>query len=125
NAGWLFDDHVVDPEFPESLVYQSSGGQLQLVSAMYMLDPQIGPDDIPHDIAWLPGWHGHPELCTGPDGRFGGITDPDNPDCPPGTTQATTPVMMHVWIVDNPCNHRFGGIGVGGLHCDVSHDDPH
>jgi hypothetical protein len=23
------------------------------------------------------------------------------------------------WIVDNACGHRFGGIGVEGLHCDV------
>jgi hypothetical protein len=32
------------------------------------------------------------------------------------------PPMMHVWIVDNACGHRFGGVGVGGLNCDVSHD---
>jgi hypothetical protein len=31
------------------------------------------------------------------------------------------PPMMHVWIVDNACGHRFGGVGVGGLDCDVSH----
>ncbi|HEX6419604.1 MAG TPA: hypothetical protein VFZ77_13985, partial [Acidimicrobiales bacterium] len=122
NGGWLFDDHLVDPEHPESLVYQSgSDGQLHLVSAMFMLAPGIEHDEIPHDIAWLPGWHGHPELCTRPDGTFAGVTDPDDPDCPPGSAQATTPLMIHVWIVDNACGHRFGGIGVQGLHCDVDH----
>jgi hypothetical protein len=123
NAGWLVDDHVVDPEFPESLVYQiGDDGLWHLVSAMFMLSPDIDVDEIPEDIAWLPGWHGHPELCVTSAGTFAGVTDPDNPSCPPGTSQATTPVMMHVWIVDNACNHRFGGIGVQGLHCDVGDD---
>jgi hypothetical protein len=124
NGGWLVDDHVVDPEFPESLVYQiGDDGLWHLVSAMFMLSPGVEVEDIPEDIAWLPGWHGHPELCVTPAGTFAGVTDPDNPSCPPGSNQATTPVMMHVWIVDNACNHRFGGIGVQGLHCDVGHDD--
>jgi hypothetical protein len=127
NPGWFFDDHLVDPEFSEALVYQvQDDGTWRLVSAMFMLDPAIDMDSIPEDIAWLPGWHGHPELCVHPDGTFGGITDPDNPSCPEGTSPATTPLMMHVWIIDNGiCDHRFGGIGVSGVHCDVGmdHDD--
>lgn len=125
NPGWFFDDHLIEPEFAESLVYQlEADGRWRLVSAMFMLDPAIGLSEIPGDIAWLPGWHGHPELCVEDDGSgtgsFAGITDPENPTCPEGTRQATTPVMMHVWIVDNDCNHRFGGIGVSGLHCEHS-----
>jgi hypothetical protein len=34
------------------------------------------------------------------------------------------PPMMHVWLVDPGCGHRFGGVGVGGLDCDVSHGHP-
>ncbi|HEY8545065.1 MAG TPA: hypothetical protein VIL36_08455 [Acidimicrobiales bacterium] len=127
NPGWFFDDHVIDPEYPESLVYQrNADGTWRLVSAMFMLDPAIDVDEIPEDIAWLPGWHGHPELCVNPNGTFAGVTDPENPNCPNGTTQATTPVMMHVWIEDNGvCDHRFGGVGVGGVHCDHgNHEDP-
>jgi len=121
NNGWLFDDHLVDPEFPEALVYQiQDDNQWHLVSAMFMLDPAIDMDHIPADIAWLPGWHGHPELCTDDqDGTFAGITDPVMPTCPEGSHSAATPLMMHVWIVDNECGHRFGGVGVEGLHCDV------
>jgi hypothetical protein len=119
NPGWLFDDHLIDPEFSESLVYQEQAdGTWRLVSAMFMLEPDIDMDSIPEDIAWLPGWHGHPELCVAGDGTFAGVTDPENPDCPEGTSQAETPLMMHVWIEDNECNHRFGGVGVGGLHCE-------
>src|SRR5512138_153194 len=81
NNGWLFDDHLVDPEFPEALVYQvQEDGKWHLVSAMFMLDPAIDMDSIPADIAWLPGWHGHPELCVDDaDGTFVGLTNPDNP----------------------------------------------
>jgi hypothetical protein len=121
NNGWLFAEHLVDPEFPEALVYQiHQDGMWHLVSAMFMLDPAIDMDSIPEDIAWLPGWHGHPELCVDDeDGTFRGLTDPEMPSCPAGSHSAATPLMMHVWIVDNACGHRFGGIGVDGLHCDV------
>jgi hypothetical protein len=125
NNGWLFDDHLVDPEFPEALVYQvQEDGNWHLVSAMFMLDPAIDMDSIPADIAWLPGWHGHPELCVDDaDGSFRGLTDADNPSCPEGSHSGATPLMMHVWIVDNACGHRFGGVGVEGLHCDVEMHD--
>jgi hypothetical protein len=127
NNGWLFDDHLVDPDFPEALVYQiQDDGQWHLVSAMFMLDPAIDMDHIPEDIAWLPGWHGHPELCVDDQGGgFRGITDPDMPSCPAGSHSAATPLMMHVWIVDNECGHRFGGVGIEGLHCDVDMGGDH
>jgi hypothetical protein len=118
NPAWLFDDHTINPRFSESLVYQHTGnGVWELRSAMFMLAPGIDMSEIPDRISWLPGWHGHPELCVRPDGTFGGITDPENPNCPPGTSQATTPLMMHVWLEDPGCGHRFGGVGVTGLHC--------
>jgi hypothetical protein len=124
NPGRLVDGHVLNPEFAESLVYQVRGdGQWELKAAMFMLGPGVEVHEIPGLISWLPGWHGHPELCVNPDGTFAGITDPDNPNCPPGTTSASTPVMMHVWIEDPGCGHRFGGVGVQGLHCDVGHHD--
>ena len=33
---------------------------------MYMLEPGYGLGNIPADIAWLPGWHIHDNLCFGP-----------------------------------------------------------
>ena len=119
NPAWLFDEHILNPTFSESLVYQHVGGGVwELKSAMFMLAPGIEVEDLHPLIAWIPGWHGHPELCVGPGGTFAGITDPDNPDCPPGSSPATTPIMMHVWLEDPGCGHRFGGIGVTGLHCE-------
>lgn len=124
NADAVVDQHTLNPFYPESLVYEATGGGTwELKAAMFMLPPEIGVHDIPSLISWLPGWHGHPELCINPDGTFAGVTDPDNPNCPPGTSQGTTPVMMHIWLEDPGCGHRFGGVGVNGLHCDVSHHD--
>lgn len=128
NPTWMMDEHLVEPEFSESLVYQSSGGdQWRLVAAMYMTEPTDTLDDIPEEVAWLPGWHVHPELCVQPDGGFGGVTDPDNPNCPEGTSQSDRAPMFHIWLEDPGCDHRFGGIGVDGLHCEHGshggHDD--
>jgi hypothetical protein len=124
NNQWVVDGHFLNPMYAESLLYRNVGGGVwELQAAMYMLPPDWGMDEIPGLISWLPGWHGHPELCVTDDGgTFGGITDPENPSCPPGTHQGTTPIMTHVWLFDPGCGHRFGGVGVDGLHCDFHHD---
>lgn len=123
NNAWVVDQHFLNPTYSESLVYRNVGdGVWELQAAMYMLPPDW--EEPPALIAWLPGWHGHPELCiSDADGTFAGITDPENPDCPAGSHPGTTPLMMHVWLLDPGCGHRFGGVGVQGLHCDVSHHD--
>lgn len=125
NGLLVVDGEYVVPEHPESLVYQEEGGTLTLVSAMYISGVDEDVADLPEDIRWYPGWHGHPELCTNDTvGGFAGVTDPESPNCPPGSSQATTPVMFHVWIVDNGiCDHRFGGIGVTGAHCEIHRSD--
>jgi hypothetical protein len=122
NPAWVVDAHFLNPQYAESLVYQrASNGRWVLKAAMYQMPPDMEMAEIPPLIHWLPGWHGHPELCVTDRGTFGGVTDPDNPNCPPGTHQGTTPVMVHVWLEDPGCGHRFGGVGVSGLHCDTDH----
>lgn len=120
NAGRVSDSHFLNPAYAESLVYQDVGGGVwELRAALYMLPPEWDMEAIPSLISWIPGWHGHPELCIDADGRFAGVTDPDDPSCPPGTHQGTTPLMTHVWLEDPGCGHRFAGIGVEGVHCEV------
>lgn len=122
NPDRVVDGHFFNPNYAESLVYRHTGGGVwELQAAMFMLPPEMGMEDIPPLISWIPGLHGHPELCVDEDGRFGGVTDPNNPNCPPGTSPRTTPIMAHVWLVDPGCGHRWGGVGVSGLHCDVGH----
>ena len=122
NAEWIADDHILDPTRPESLVYRSTPDGWVLEAAMFYLPPGHDMTNIPDDLAWLPGWHQHPELCVTPDGRYAGLTD-GNGNCFSGAP-SDMPPMMHVWIVDPGCGHRFGGVGVGGLNCDVSHHHP-
>jgi hypothetical protein len=86
---------------------------------MFFLPSRYDLTNIPEEYAWLPGWHAHPELCVWPDGTFAGLANGDG-SCSAGAP-SDMPPMMHVWIVDNACGHRFGGVGVGGLDCDVSH----
>jgi hypothetical protein len=124
NPGWINDEHLVNPEYPESLVFRNTpGGGYELVAAMFFLTSQHDMSNIPPDLAWLPGWHVHPELCVDGQGRFTGLVGSDG-QCSDGSP-SDGPPMMHVWIVDNDCGHRFGGIGVGGLHCDVGHGPGH
>jgi len=120
NQAWIDDEHVLDPEHPESLVFRyTENGGYELEAAMFFLPSRYDLTNIPEDLAWVPGWHQHPELCVWPDGTFAGLANGDG-TCSSGAP-SDMPPMMHVWIVDNACGHRFGGVGVGGLDCDVSH----
>jgi hypothetical protein len=122
NWEWLDDDHILDPEFPESLVYQhvwndeTQEDEIMLVSAMFFLPTQYTADNIPEELAWYPGWHTHADVCINEQHRFAGLSS--GGQCSSGVP-FDRPPMMHVWIMDNECGHRFGGIDTGGLHCDV------
>jgi hypothetical protein len=115
NVPWMSDDHYLDPQYPESVVLKrDANGQWQVQAAMFFLTPTMTLDQIPEFIAWYPGWHAHPELCSDDQGRVVGF--PINGQCTRG--RVVTNPMLHVWIVDTPCGHRFGGLDGGGLHCD-------
>ncbi len=124
-AHWInnsyLDGDTLDPAHVESLVYRydPDDSAYHLVSAMYMLGSDYDADSVPAEIAWLPGWHAHGDLCATPDLRFAGFAP-----CSGSSIPLTNYPMMHVWIVDNPCEHRFGGVDQGGLHCDVTHHHP-
>ena len=119
NPGWIADDHLLDPAFPESLVYKDHGNDhLVLEAAMFYLSPEYTMDNIPAQYSWLPGWHIHEELCVDENGRFSGINVPGE-GCRPAGEPSWSPPMMHVWIVDTECGHRFTGLGVTGNMCDV------
>lgn len=123
NVSWFTDGHILNPRYPESLVYQrTASGQWQPVAAMYFLWPDSRLETVPEMVRWLPGWHAHPELCSDNQGRVVGT--PIGGSCPAGSSPALTP-MVHGWIVDNECGHRFGGLDGGGLHCEYEHDHEH
>jgi hypothetical protein len=119
NVGMFGDDHVLNPRYPESLVFQrQADGSWQLQAAMLFVGANYTMETIPELIRWIPGWHAHPELCSDDQGRIVGASV--NGQCTRGRPVLTP--MIHVWIVDNACGHRFGGVDGGGLHCEYEHD---
>jgi hypothetical protein len=117
NPGWFDDGHLLDPNFPESLVFQYTADGYELVAAMFFMPTGTTMDNIPEGYAWWPGFHSHPELCVNDEGKFASLANSDG-TCPSGHPNHF-PVMMHTWIVDTECGHRFGGVDTFGLHCDV------
>jgi hypothetical protein len=117
NLPWFEDGHVLDPAFPESLVFRNTAAGPQLEAAMYMLPWRYDLTNIPDDIAFLPGWHVHDNLCFDGSGRIVGVAE--NGVCTQGSL-VVTPPMLHVWLDDTPCG-RFAGVDEHGLQCDHGH----
>lgn len=127
------DDHdILDPDHPESLVYEPQpDGSRKLVSAMFMLAPGTTLDDVPDIGGALTQWHIHDNLCFSKDPKapvVAGFHAPNGP-CP-GNLQKFTPVpMIHVWITKHPCGPfaALEGVGAGQIKpgetrlCDHAH----
>jgi hypothetical protein len=105
NWSYTDDGHVLDPQRPESIVYQYRGGRQQAVAAMYQLPFGSSFADVPDVGGPLTQWHVHANLCLSDDPQqkiLTGFTE-INGSCPPGTSKASNTPMLHVWIVPTPC----------------------
>jgi hypothetical protein len=123
---------VLDPDHPESLVYEPQpDGTRRLVSAMYMLPDAVPLEDVPNDGGALMQWHIHDNLCFTADPvapQVAGIRAPGGPCNAPLVALAQSP-MIHVWIEPNPCGPfaALEGIGAGAIKageerlCDTAH----
>jgi hypothetical protein len=121
NIARITDEHQLNADYPESLVTRRTAEGEVVEAAMYYLPPQYNLDNIPEDLAWIPGWHSNDdELCINAEGRFSGLQI--NGVCTSGSP-IRTPPMMHVWRVDNACGHRFASLGIGGVGCLDGHDN--
>lgn len=132
NWDYIDDDHVLDPDYPESLVYETlpDGGR-KLVSAMFMLPTGTRLDDVPNLGGPLTQWHIHDDLCFSDDPvspHVAGTTNVGG-ECPPPTTKLEPVPMIHVWIVGHPCGPfaALEGTGAGQIApgeerlCDHAH----
>ena len=127
----LFDDgRILDPEYPESLVYEPdrATGAKKLVAAMFMLAPNQTLDDVPDVGGALTQWHIHNNLCFTAQGRVAGLTNQTG-NCPAGLNKGSQAPMIHVWITPNKCGPfaALEGVGAGQVKagetrlCDTAH----
>lgn len=104
NWDLIDDGRVLDPDAPESLVYDTSGGGRRLVSAMFMMPRGSSLDEVPELGGPLTQWHVHDDLCfsAGENPRVAGVTEVGGTCEPPLQKFDPTP-MIHVWIEPHPC----------------------
>jgi hypothetical protein len=132
NWDWIEDDVWLDPDAPESLVYEPQpDGTKKLVSAMYMLPRDVSLEDIPDYGGALMQWHVHDDLCLTADPvapQVEGLTRPDG-TCRPPLVKIHEWAMIHVWIVPHECGPfaALEGVGAGSIEegeerwCDHAH----
>lgn len=121
------DDRLLDPDHPESLVYDTTVTPKRLVSAMFMMNPGDTLDNVPELGGKLTQWHIHDNLCF-KDGKVSGLTIPGKP-CAAGTTTGPAVPMIHVWIQAHRCGpfSALEGIAAGTVKkgevtlCDHKH----
>jgi len=126
----LFDDgRILNPDFPESLVYQPDGqGGKKLGAAMYMMPTGSTLADVPDIGGKLTQWHIHNNLCFTSSGRVAGLTDAQGA-CQAGLNKGTEAPMIHVWIIPHKCGPfaALEGVGAGQIAegetrlCDHAH----
>ena len=132
NWDWIDDDVSLDPDAPESLVYQPQpDGSKKLVSAMYMLPDHVALQDVPDYGGALMQWHIHDDLCFTADPVAPQLEDQTGPDgtCRPPLVKVGDWAMIHVWIVPHECGPfaALEGVGAGSIlageqrWCDHAH----
>ena len=108
NPGYMVDADILDPQHVQSLIYYNGKQGTELIGAMYIM-PRRGMDG-PQVGGPLTVWHQHSNICfdntTGMAVAFvhTGVFDTNDKSgaCPRGSTNKTTPQMLHVWLIENP-----------------------
>jgi hypothetical protein len=123
NWNWINDDVVLDPDHPESLVFNvSRDGKRTLAAAMYMAPGGTPDDEIPDVGGPITQWHIHNNLCYSPakmvDGapqrQVIGLTNREG-TCDRGEFLSPNAPMPHVWVVEHECGpfSSLEGVGAG------------
>ena len=113
NPATFDDGKILDPDAPESLVYEMIDGKKTLVAAMYMLWPGATMADVPDIGGKLMQWHIHDNLCFSAQGKVAALRAPGGP-CPDGLFKGGESPMIHVWIVSHPCGPFAALEGIAG-----------
>lgn len=133
NKAYVGDEAFLDPNKPESLVYQVDGDNRTLVAAMYMASGMSLTDPGLVDFGGpLMQWHVHDNLCWSLDEVVVGVKDAAG-NCPSNSVNLLGDVpMVHVWIARNACGpfaalegHSAGQVAGDGPRIDQCAADHH
>ena len=113
NATFVNDNVMLDPDKPESLVFDTTVTPKRLVAAMYMGTPGMTLAQVPDIGGPLTQWHIHDNLCFNAQGRVAGLTQADG-SCPRSLVKGPETPMIHVWIVPHTCGPFAALEGIGG-----------
>ena len=114
NLGFMSDDTILDPDKPESLVFDTTVSPKRLVAAMYMAIPGTTLASVPDIGGPLTQWHIHNNLCFTAQGRVAGLTKADG-SCAGNLQKGPLTPMIHVWIDKaHPCGQFAALEGIGG-----------
>jgi hypothetical protein len=114
NLSYFKDGRILDPDHPESLVYEPDGkGGKKLAAAMFMLETGQTLADVPDIGGKLTQWHIHNNLCFTTTGRVAALTAADG-SCPPTLVKGPETPMIHVWLRPHPCGPFAALEGIGG-----------
>ena len=102
NQDYVLDDHMLDPDRPEFLLFYNTSSGRRLAAFMFLTrtpaerGPQVGGP--------LTVWHYHfwsKKRCLL--NSLFVVGDPDGSGhCPAGELAQRSPEMMHVWFVEHP-----------------------
>jgi hypothetical protein len=128
NPAYMADDVMLDPDKPESLVFDTTVTPKRLVAAMYMGTPGMTLTQVPDIGGALTQWHIHNNLCFNSEGHVAGLTQADG-TCRDGLIKGPETPMIHVWIVAHKCGPFAALEGIGGgqvapgqaVNCDHVH----
>ena len=114
NLGFMADDTILDPDKPESLVFDTRVSPKRLVAAMYMATPGATLASVPDIGGPLTQWHIHNNLCFNAQGHVAGLTRADG-SCAGNLQKGPLTPMVHVWIDKaHPCGQFAALEGIGG-----------
>ena len=102
----LEDDHQLDPDHPEALLFDvDADGSRTLVAVEYLLVPGSPLDAAPVPGGALTAWQTIDDLClrgSGARAAVEGVASVDGTCAPP--TEPIDPVpALHAWVVPHPC----------------------
>jgi hypothetical protein len=134
----ISDGRVLDPDYPESLVFDvdRATGQKTLAAAMFMANLGDTLETVPPVGGDLVQWHIHDNLCFMGETNAWRVGDvaPPGEECRPGTFRLGNNhvPMVHVWIRPHPCGPFAALEGIGGGQipageerlCDHAHGAP-